>query len=72
MNSHVVMGVFAIYVMVVTLLRLLFDLELPRVRVLKRVWGHTRGAVIYFVAEVLLPMALGIMYLARGLASSGF
>ena len=68
MEHHVALGVFAIYAMSVTLFRLLFYIELPRVRTLKQVWGRTRGIMIYFVTDVLLPLALGIMFLARGLS----
>jgi len=68
MEHHVALGVFAIYAMTVTLIRLLFYVELPRVRTLKRVWGRTRGVMIYFVTDVVLPLALGIMFLARGLS----
>jgi len=66
MEHHVALGVFAIYAMLVTLVRLLFYIELPRVRTLKRVWGRTRGVTIYFITDVVLPLALGIMFLARG------
>jgi len=68
MEHHVALGVFAIYAMLVTLVRLLFFIELPRVRALKRVWGRTRGVMIYFITDVILPLALGIMFLARGLS----
>jgi len=68
MDHYVALGVFAMYAMSVTLFRLLFYIELPRVRTLKRVWGRTRGVAIYFVTDVLLPLALGIMFLARGLS----
>ena len=66
MEHHVALGLFAIYAMLVTLVRLLFYIELPRVRTLKRVWGRTRGVMIYFITDVVLPLALGIMFLARG------
>lgn len=68
MEHHVALGVFAIYAMLVTLIRLLFYIELPRVRTLKRVWGRTRGVVIYFITDAILPLALGVMFLARGLS----
>ena len=68
MEHHVALGLFAIYAMAVTLIRLLFYIELPRVRTLKRVWGRTRGVMIYFITDVVLPLTLGIMFLARGLS----
>jgi len=70
MEHHVALGVFAIYAMSVTLMRLLLFIELPRVRTLKRVWGRTRGVMIYFVTDVLLPLILGVLFLARGLSLS--
>ena len=70
MEHHVALGVFAIYAMLVTLFRLLFYVELPRVRTLKRVWGRSRGIMIYFITDVVLPLTLGIMFLARGLSLS--
>lgn len=68
MNELVVMGFFAIYVVVVSLLRLLLEKEIPRLRAMKRIWGRTRGVLIHFLTDVLLPLVLGIVYLARGLA----
>ncbi|PLY02401.1 MAG: hypothetical protein C0624_08585 [Desulfuromonas sp.] len=70
MEHHVALGVFAIYAMLVTMFRLLFFIELPRLRTLKRVWGRTHGVMIYFITDVVLPLALGIMFLARGLSMS--
>jgi len=70
MEHHVALGVFAMYAMIVTLVRLLFYVELPRLRSLKRIWGRTRGVLIYFATDVLLPLVLGVLFLARGLSLS--
>ena len=69
MDGHVAMGVFAIYSMLVTLVRLLHQVDVPRCTMMKRAWGRSRGLVVYFITDVAIPFMFGIIFLARGLAS---
>ncbi|HKL48670.1 MAG TPA: hypothetical protein VJ882_03350 [Desulfuromonadales bacterium] len=71
MNHSIALGIFAIYVVVVTLVQLLAQRDIPRLLTMKRIWGRSRGLLVHFLTEVIMPLLFGIVYLARGL-SSGF
>jgi len=71
MENHIAMGLFALYVVIVSLLRLLTTRDLPRLRAMKRLWGVSKGALLHFLNEVIVPLIFGILYLARGI-SVGF
>lgn len=71
MNPHLVMGVFALYVVIVSLLRLMADREFPRLTAMKKKWGRSRGLVMHFVSNVALPLVFGIVFLTRGVAGFG-
>lgn len=71
MNHSIALGIFALYVVVVTLLQLLVQTDIPRLRAMKRIWGRSKGALMHFLTEVIVPLIFGIVYLARGL-SAGF
>jgi len=66
MNQSLMLAVFAFVVAVVSLLRLLNGHELFRLTDLKRIWGRGRGLAIYFVANIALPVVVGIVFLAQG------
>jgi hypothetical protein len=71
MNSHLVMGLFALYVVIVSLLRLMAEREFPRVTAMKRLWGRSRGLLLHFTTNVALPLVFGIVFLGRGVAGFG-
>jgi hypothetical protein len=71
MNSYLVMGLFALYVVIVSLLRLMAEREFPRVTAMKRVWGRSRGLLLHFTTNVALPLVFGIIFLGRGVAGFG-
>ncbi len=68
MNSYLAMGLFALYVVAVTLVRCLAEDEFFRLTAMKRRWGRSRGLLMHFLANVALPMVLGIVFLTRGIA----
>lgn len=68
MNHSIALGIFALYVVVVTLLQLLVQTDIPQLRAMKRIWGRSKGALMHFIGEVVVPLIFGIVYLARGLA----
>ncbi|BCR04749.1 hypothetical protein DESUT3_18180 [Desulfuromonas versatilis] len=69
--SQIVMGVFALYVVVVSLLRIMAEREHSRLTAMKRIWGRSVGLVMHFVANVALPMVCGVVFLSSGIAGFG-
>jgi len=71
MNPHLVMGVFSLYVVIVSLVRLTADREYPRLTAMKKMWGRSRGLIMHFVSNVALPLVFGIVFLTRGVVGFG-
>jgi len=71
MNLHLAMGFFALYVVAVSLLRLMANREFPRLTAMKKAWGRNRGMVLHFLSSVALPLVLGIVFMSRGIAGLG-
>lgn len=71
MNPQLVMGLFALYVVIISLLRLMAEQEFPRVTAMKRLWGRSRGLLLHFTTNVALPLVFGIVFLGRGVAGFG-
>ena len=71
MNSYLVMGLFALYVVAVSLGRYLREDEFFRLTAMKRLWGRSRGLIMYFVSHVALPMVLGIVFIAQAAVHDG-
>ncbi len=68
MDVDLVKSIFAVYVVAVSLLRLMSDHEFFRLTAMKKVWGRTRGLLIHFIANIILPLMLAIYYLCRSIA----
>ena len=71
MDPHFAMGVFALYVVIVSLVRLSASREFPRLTAMKRAWGRSRGMLLHFLTNVALPMVLGIVFMSRGIVGTG-
>lgn len=71
MNPHIAMGIFALYVVLVSLSRLMGSREFPRLTSMKKVWGRSRGIALHFLANVALPLVLGIVFMSRGIVGIG-
>ncbi|MBE0596537.1 MAG: hypothetical protein IH614_04645 [Desulfuromonadales bacterium] len=69
MKPYFAMGLFALYVVIISLLRVLPDREFSRLAAMKRIWGRQSGLAIHFVTNVGLPMVIGIVFLGQGIAS---
>jgi len=65
MNSYLVMGLFAFHVVAVSLVRYLREDEFFRLTAMKRLWGRSRGLIFHFLANVALPMVLGIVFITQ-------
>ncbi|MFO7982759.1 MAG: hypothetical protein R6V08_04820 [Desulfuromonadales bacterium] len=71
MNHSIALGIFALYVVVVTLVQLLAQRDVSQLQAMKRIWGRSKGLLMHFLTGVILPLLFGIIYLARGF-STGF
>jgi hypothetical protein len=64
--NNLALGIFALYMMVVSLLRVAADREHPQLTVMKKKWGRSRGLQLHFAANVALPLLVGIVFMTRG------
>jgi len=68
MKSYIAMGVFAFFVAIISLLRIMSDKEFYRLTSMKKAWGRSRGLALYFVSNVVLPIVFGIVFLSGGIS----
>jgi hypothetical protein len=68
MNHSLLLGLFAFIVVGISFIRLLGENEFFRLTAMKRAWGRVRGLTMYFVVNVGLPLVVGIVFLAEGIA----
>ncbi|MFA7535270.1 MAG: hypothetical protein WCY68_04210 [Desulfuromonadales bacterium] len=68
MKSHLALGFFAIYVVVISLCRLLSDRLPQRLISMQKAWGRRLGLLLHFVAQVALPLVVGIIYVGQGVS----
>jgi len=66
MNRYLVLGLFALVVVVISLVRLMSDHEFFRVTAMKKAWGRTRGLAMHFLGNVGLPLIAGIIFMSYG------
>ncbi|AMV72169.1 hypothetical protein JCM30471_06690 [Desulfuromonas carbonis] len=69
MKSYLVLGLFSLHVVVVSLVRYLRDEEFFRLTAMKRAWGRSRGLAMHFLANIALPMVLGIVFISQAVVS---
>ena len=70
MDVYLVKALFAIYVVTVSLLRLMSDQEFFRLTAMKKVWGRTQGLLFHFIINIVLPLLLAMFYLCRSITGS--
>lgn len=68
MEQYFAMGLFSLYVVLVSLVRFLPDGSPPYLNAVKKFWGRPRGIALCFVAQVAVPLVFGIVFLSRGIA----
>lgn len=71
-NAPLAMGVFALFVVVVSLCRIMAEEEFPALTATKRIWGRRRGLLFHFLSHVGLPLVFGVVFLTRGVAGPDF
>ena len=69
MDTDLIKGVFAIYVVGVSLLRILDENEYFRLTAMKKIWGRSRGLMLHFISHVIVPMLFAIVFFCRGILS---
>ena len=69
MDINLVKAMFATYVVGVSLIRLLDDNEYFRLTAMKKVWGRSRGLMLHFLTQVIVPMLFALVFFCRGVVS---
>ncbi len=69
MNQHLVFGLFAFYVVVVSLYGILSGRCDDRLAFVRKAWGRIQGLSIYFCVHVVLPLLIGIVFLGLGIVN---
>ena len=67
MNAHIVFGLFALYVAIVSLWLVLSGHQDTLLALLRKFWGRTIGHALYFVVRVALPVLLCVICLGWGI-----
>jgi hypothetical protein len=67
MNSHLALGFFALYVVVVSLWRLMRGRGLPPVAETNQVWDWRRRLLPHFLVQVATPLVVGVVFISRGI-----
>jgi hypothetical protein len=67
MNSYLALGFFALYVVVVSLLRFLTGKGMQSIAESRAVWDRRRGILPHFLVNVAAPLVVGIVFITRGI-----
>lgn len=67
MNSAMILGLFALYVSMVSLFLVLSGREDALLARLRRLWGRTVGHANYFAVNVALPLLICVLCLGWGI-----
>jgi len=66
MNAHITLGLFSLYVAIVSLVLVLFGYHDGLLALLRRFWGRTVGHSLYFAVRVVLPLLVCVLCLGWG------
>ncbi len=69
MDVDLVKAAFAVYVVGVSLIRLLDENEYFRLTAMKKVYGRSKGLLYHFLSHVAVPFVFAMIYLCRGIVS---
>lgn len=67
MNSYLALGFFALYVVVISLLRFLTGKGMQAIAESRQVWDRRRGILPHFLVNVAAPLVVGIVFITRGI-----
>lgn len=66
MNSYIILGLFALYVGIMSLLLVLSGHEDALLERLRALWGRTFGHAAYFACRVAIPLLVCVLCLGWG------
>ena len=69
MNSSFVLGLFALYVVGVSLCGILSGSSDDCLAMVRKHWGRMQGLIFFFCLQVALPMLIGIVFVSWGIAN---
>lgn len=69
MDVDLIKGWFALYVVGVSLIRLLDEHEHFRLTAMKKIWGRSNGLLLHFLTNVVIPMLFALVYFCRGIVT---
>ena len=69
MNGSFVLGLFALYVVGVSLCGILSGSSDDCLAMVRRHWGRVQGLIFFFCLQVALPMLIGIVFVSWGIAN---
>lgn len=67
MNTHIVLGLFAMYVASISLLQVLCGQQDALLGLLRRCWGRRLGHSLYFLSHVAVPLLVCVLALGWGI-----
>ena len=68
LDVNFVKALFALYIVAISLSRLMYDKEFFRLTAMKKIWGRSHGLLFHFLSNVILPLLFAIFYLCRGIS----
>ncbi len=69
MDPNLIKGLFAFYVVGVSLIRLMDDEDHYCLAVVKKVWGRSQGLTLHFIANVCVPMIFALVAFSQGIVA---
>jgi hypothetical protein len=70
MNSYLALGFFALYVVVISLLRFLTGKGMQSLAGSRLVWDRRRAILPHFLVNVAAPLVVGIVFITQGIVSN--
>ncbi len=69
MDKHLVLGLFALYVVAMSLYGILSGSRDASLILVRKIWGRVCGLCLYFCVHVALPLLVGIVFIGLGAVS---
>lgn len=67
LDVNFVKALFALYIVAISLIRLMYDKEYFRLTAMKKLFGRSLGLLIHFLSYVIMPLLFAIYFLCRGI-----
>jgi len=69
MDPDLIKAWLATYIVVISLVRVLDEIEYSRVTVIKRIWRHNRGHLRHFLGDIIAPALFALICFCRAILS---